>query len=103
MAIIAPFAAVCVQPIEASGRGLWRNHHTRAQCGPCGPELCYCSVVLLPHSNGSRAMSHITYRVVQHDNGWAYTADGVFSEPFPTHAAALAAARRVAAEQRVPG
>lgn len=48
-------------------------------------------------------MSHVTYRIVQHDNGWAYTADGVFSEPFPTHAAALAAARRVAAEQRVPG
>ena len=48
-------------------------------------------------------MAHVTYRIVQHDDGWAYTVDGVFSEPFPTHAAALAAARRVAAEQRVPG
>ena len=48
-------------------------------------------------------MSHITYKVVRHDEGWAYTADGVFSEPFPTHAEALAAARRAAAEQRVPG
>jgi hypothetical protein len=48
-------------------------------------------------------MSHIIYRVVQHDEGWAYTVDGVFSEPFPTHAAALGAARRAAAEQRVPG
>ena len=48
-------------------------------------------------------MTHVTYRIVQHDNGWAYTADGVFSEPFPTHADALAAARRAAAEQRVPG
>ena len=27
----------------------------------------------------------------------------MFSEPFSTHAAALAAARRAAAEQRVPG
>jgi hypothetical protein len=48
-------------------------------------------------------MSHVTYRIVRHDDGWAYTANGVFSEPFPTHDAALKAARRVAAEQRTPG
>jgi hypothetical protein len=48
-------------------------------------------------------MSHVIYKVVSHDDGWAYTVDGVFSEPFRTHAEALAAARRVAAEQRVPG
>jgi hypothetical protein len=48
-------------------------------------------------------MSHVIYRVVRHDDGWAYTANGVFSEAFPTHAAALKAARRAAAEQRVPG
>jgi hypothetical protein len=48
-------------------------------------------------------MSHVTYKIVQHDGGWAYTVDGVFSEPFPTHAAALAAAKHAAAEQRVPG
>ena len=48
-------------------------------------------------------MSHVTYRIVRHDDGWAYTVDGVYSEPFPTHEAALAAARRAAAEQRVPG
>jgi hypothetical protein len=52
---------------------------------------------------GEVPMSHVIYKVVQHDGGWAYTVSGVFSEPFPTHAAALAAARRVAAEQRVPG
>jgi len=23
-------------------------------------------------------MSHVTYKIVQHDGGWAYTADGVF-------------------------
>jgi hypothetical protein len=49
------------------------------------------------------SMSHVTYKIVQHDGGWAYTVDGVFSEPFATHAAALAAAKRAAAEQRVPG
>src|ERR1700732_482285 len=48
-------------------------------------------------------MSHVTYKIVPHDGGWAYTVDGVFSESFPTHAAALAGARRAAAEQRVPG
>ena len=42
-------------------------------------------------------MSHVTYKIVEHDGGWAYTVDGVFSEPFSTHAAALAAARRAAA------
>ena len=48
-------------------------------------------------------MAKLTYKIVEHDGGWAYTVDGVFSEPFPTHAAALAAARRAANEQRVPG
>jgi hypothetical protein len=48
-------------------------------------------------------MSHVTYQIVRHDDGWAYMVNGVFSEPFPTHAAALAAARTAAAEQRLPG
>ena len=48
-------------------------------------------------------MAHVTYKVVRHDEGWAYTVNGVFSESFPSHAQALAAARRAAAEQRVPG
>jgi hypothetical protein len=48
-------------------------------------------------------MAHVIYKIVQHDGGWAYTVDGVFSEAFPTHAGALAAARSAAAEQRVPG
>jgi len=48
-------------------------------------------------------MSHVTYQIVQHDGGWAYKVDGVFSEPFPTHADALAAAKAAAEEQRIPG
>ena len=48
-------------------------------------------------------MSHVIYQIVEHDGGWAYKVDGVFSEPFPTHAAALAAAKAAAQEQRVPG
>src|SRR6266700_1301121 len=49
------------------------------------------------------AMTRVTYKIVQHDGGWAYTVNGVFSEAFATHAAALAAAKRAASEQRVPG
>jgi len=48
-------------------------------------------------------MSHVTYKIVRHEDGWAYTVNGVFSESFPTHGEALEAARRAAAEQRVPG
>ena len=48
-------------------------------------------------------MPKLHYKVVPHDGGWAYTLDGVFSETFATHDAALKAARRVAHEQSVPG
>ena len=48
-------------------------------------------------------MAHVTYKVVRHEDGWAYTVDGVFSESFPTHTEALDAARLAAAEQRSPG
>jgi len=48
-------------------------------------------------------MSEVTYEIVEHDGGWAYKVDGVFSEPYPTHAAALKAATAAAAEQKVPG
>jgi len=48
-------------------------------------------------------MAKLHYKIVQHDGGWAYTLGGVFSEPFASHATALATAKRVAAEQHVPG
>jgi hypothetical protein len=48
-------------------------------------------------------MAEVTYEIVEHDGGWAYKVDGVFSEPFPSHAAALKAANAAAAEQKVPG
>jgi hypothetical protein len=48
-------------------------------------------------------MPKLHYRVVQHDGGWAYRSNDGFSEPFRDRATALAAARRVAKEQRVPG
>ncbi|MEJ2375250.1 MAG: DUF2188 domain-containing protein [Pseudolabrys sp.] len=48
-------------------------------------------------------MPEIIYEIVEHDGGWAYKANGVYSESFPSHAAALQAAEAAAAEQRVPG
>ena len=45
----------------------------------------------------------IHYKIVQHDGGWAYKLGDVFSEPFASHDAAMAAAHRVAHEQTVPG
>ena len=48
-------------------------------------------------------MSRITYEIVEHDGGWAYRVEGTYSETFPTHAAARAAAERAAGEQRAPG
>jgi len=48
-------------------------------------------------------MTEVIYEIVEHDGGWAYKANGVFSESFPTHAEALSAAKAAAEEQRVPG
>jgi hypothetical protein len=50
-----------------------------------------------------RTMSKITYEIVEHDGGWAYRVDGVFSETFRSHDLARKAAERAAREQVVPG
>lgn len=48
-------------------------------------------------------MSEVTYAIVEHDGGFAYKVGQSFSEIFPSHDAALAAARRAAGEQRIAG
>jgi hypothetical protein len=48
-------------------------------------------------------MVHLIYTIVEHDGGWAYKLGDVFSEPFRTREAAVKAAQRAAAEQRIPG
>jgi len=48
-------------------------------------------------------MAHVTYTIAEHDGGWAYKLGDVFSETFRTRDAAVKAARRAAAEQRIPG
>jgi hypothetical protein len=50
-----------------------------------------------------RYMTKITYEIVEHDGGWAYRVDGVYSETFPSHDLARKAAERAAREQVVPG
>jgi hypothetical protein len=46
-------------------------------------------------------MSEVHYHVVEHDGGWTYKVGDVFAETFRTRAAALLAAKRAAAEQRL--
>jgi len=46
-------------------------------------------------------MTKVVYQVVEHDGGWAYRVDGVYSETFPTHDDARKAAEEAAAEQVV--
>jgi hypothetical protein len=48
-------------------------------------------------------MAKVTYRIVRHEDGWAYQVDGVYSETFATHDMARQAAQRAAQEQHVPG
>ena len=48
-------------------------------------------------------MTDIHYEVVEHDGGWAYRLDGVYSETFRSREAAHQAAEAVAAEQATPG
>ena len=48
-------------------------------------------------------MAKLIYRIVKHEDGWAYKVRGTFSETFSTRDAALAAAKIAAGEQRVPG
>lgn len=48
-------------------------------------------------------MTTIHYHVVEHDGGWAYKLDDVYSETFRSHEEAVRAAHRAATEQSVPG
>jgi hypothetical protein len=49
------------------------------------------------------AMAQVTYDIVEHDGGYAYKVGEVFSETFPTHAAAIAAANSAAKRQQMAG
>ena len=48
-------------------------------------------------------MDEVHYTIVEHDGGWAYKLNDVFSETFAPRAHAEAAVRRVAEEQMLAG
>jgi hypothetical protein len=48
-------------------------------------------------------MAEVTYKIVQHDAGWAYQVGDVFSENFATEEEARAAAKDAAARQELLG
>ncbi len=48
-------------------------------------------------------MPKVIYQIVEHDGGWAYQVDGVFSETFPSRELARKAADQAAKEQVLPG
>jgi hypothetical protein len=48
-------------------------------------------------------MADVRYRIVEHEDGWAYKVGDVFSERYATHDEAREAAERAAAEQTEPG
>lgn len=48
-------------------------------------------------------MVKISYRIVKHEDGWAYQVQGTFSEAFATHELAMNVARNAAFEQKLPG
>jgi hypothetical protein len=54
-----------------------------------------------PAAKKEVGMPDVKYEVVEHDGGWAYTVNGTFSETFPSHGAALAAAQNAAGEQTI--
>jgi hypothetical protein len=54
-------------------------------------------------AKGDVLMRKVRYKVLRHDAGWAYEANGTYSETFPTREAARKAARFAAYEQLPPG
>ncbi len=48
-------------------------------------------------------MTNVLYRIVEHNDGWAYQVGDTYSETFTSHAAARAAAATAVREQTVAG
>jgi hypothetical protein len=48
-------------------------------------------------------MTTVTYKIVEHDGGWAYQVGDTFSETYLTHDIAKAMAQEAAREQTQPG
>ena len=48
-------------------------------------------------------MAKLTYKIVEHDGGWAYMVGSTFSETFPTRQDYRRASEIASAEQQVAG
>lgn len=48
-------------------------------------------------------MAKLTYKIVEHDGGWAYKVGDTYSETFPSHSDALQAAQIASSEQQIAG
>ncbi len=48
-------------------------------------------------------MAKVVYHIVEHDGGWAYQMDGVYSETYRSREAARGAAEQASREQRLSG
>jgi hypothetical protein len=48
-------------------------------------------------------MAKVVYKIVEHDGGWAYQVDHVYSETYGSHDQARRAAERAAGEQQLSG
>ncbi|UUP17881.1 hypothetical protein [Nitratireductor thuwali] len=56
-----------------------------------------------PGDGPAEARSHVVYRVVEHDGGWAYAVGDVFSETYATRSQAERAAEQAAAAHESAG
>jgi len=52
---------------------------------------------------GASNMNKITYKVVKHDGGWAYEANGTYSEPSRPATRRARPRKLAASEQATPG
>src|SRR5205823_2083490 len=106
-------SSICPTALRRSSA---RSHATTNAERPTRGIQCTCCARRSPSArDGERAgkrdchqreepyMSKVTYEIVEHDGGWAYRVDGVFSETFPSHDMARRAAERAAKEQVLPG
>ena len=103
-----PGSAVARYPNDQAATTLWFHDHTlgmtraNVYSGLQGFSLIRGGPFDLLTLSES-PMTDITYNIVEHDGGWAYKVGDTFSETFASHDAALAAAKRAAGEQTLPG
>ena len=100
--ILCKIGRELLTPIDGRPHGRAKPQRARESSRPYKKDEVEAAFQKQPSSKRSD-LAEITYEVVEHDGGWAYLVNGVFSEAFPTHALAHEAAERAAREQVVAG